>query len=167
MKETLIKDFGRIVTFKDYIQIIRDEDSITYLQTRELDVATENRYNKRMISIHLLDNYVIVSSAIASLQDNELTNASGQRVTTSRILDLVNRHKMCIHQNVKGITYVTRENLDSLIEDPYVYSALSGPLDKDQLTEAVTTLTKSETRYIKKQISSCFAARKRELESSK
>lgn len=166
MKETLIKDFGRIVTFKDYIQIIREEDTTTYLQTKNLETATENKYNKRMVSITLLDNYVIASSAIASLQDKDLTNATGQRVTTSRILDLVNKHKMSIGPNVKGITYVTRSNIESLTDDVYVYSALSGPLDKAQLIEAIDILEKSEAKYVRKQISTCFAARKRELENN-
>jgi hypothetical protein len=167
MKETLINNFGRVVTFKDFVRIFRDEDDIQYQQTLDSKSAKENGFNRRMIGLCLYKGLIIVSSAVASISDTQLTNVTGQRVTTSRIIDLVNKHKLDIGPNLRGITYVSEHNMSSLYDDSYVYSNISGPLSKDQLLEAVETLQKAERKYIAKQKDICFSIRKRELEAQK
>lgn len=167
MKETLINNFGRVVTFKDFVRIFRDEDDIQYQQTLDSKNAKENGFNRRMIGLCLHKGLIIVSSAVASISDTQLTNITGQRVTTSRIIDLVNKHKLDIGPNLRGITYVSEHNMSSLYDDPYVYSNISGPLSKNQLLEAVETLQRAERKYIAKQKDICFSIRKRELEAQK
>lgn len=166
MKETLIKNFGRVVSFKDFVRIIRDEDTVYYQQTLDSTIAKEQGFNRRMLGLCLHEGMIIVSSAIASMTDASLTNATGQRVTTSRIIDLVNKHKMNIGPSLRGITYVSDANMSGLYDDQYVYSNISGPVSQDQLLQAVTLLQEAESKYVTRQKDICFSVRKRELEAA-
>lgn len=161
MKTTLIKEFGWIAYFKDYVQMIRSETfDEYYISTTNLEIATANRYNKRMIGIHkTTDNNYIVAVAIAPLNDENSNNRTGSRVVNSRIISYVENDQ----SKVSGVTYVPSSYLHLLVNDEYTYNILSGPINRDDLIKAVSFLDSAEKKYIAKQITSAYVNRRLQL----
>lgn len=165
MKNTLIKDFGWIAYFKDYVKLhhLIDDDGDSIIETEStnsLELAKLEGFNRRQIGIHkTYDDNFVVAVAVCPLDDSTYTNRSGKTVISSRIITYVKNGLHHTPRNI-GVTHVPVNYLHLLVEDPFTYDGLYGPLNSDDLLKTVAVLKTSSDKFIKRQISLCYTEKR-------
>lgn len=165
MKNTLIRGFGRIAHYRDFTEVIRYPDGyIEYRQTNNIEEARNSGvYNQRIVGLHMTSDHTLaIGVAVASLHDPSVNLKSGLQVVKARVRDLVEKYELDMSSpSLRACTVVPIQFSHLLVDDPYTYSNISGPLDPEYLEQCIDLLKSLETKFYKKQLSNYFLARKR------
>lgn len=142
-----IQNYGTSIAYVDYVQFMRVGNELLY--SCELDTPlNKEAYNRRVVSLALADDALMVTSSICNIGDYEKDVLSGLNMNRIRMYDIIN-NDFDISPSQKNATWVLLSNIESLWEDEYVYDILNGPLDEKSVLSIVDKLQAQRERFIR------------------
>lgn len=162
MKTFLLKNKGWITYFTDYVRITRSYDSVlSYDRSDEY----KQDFNKREIAVFLDgENNVIISTAVSPSNRKLKKGNVGHHIAKNRLLDFINHNPLYdIGPEDKGRTWVPFGYKELLVEDPYTYGNIFGPLSKSMLDSAVNFLKNQKTKEYNYQVRKCYKDKPNDL----